>query len=137
MPERNSAWMRTSVISLVVLTVLMMLIGFVWLPSVHGDFSAQGLWTAFCRAAGVPSAWGERSASVAAPTSTEVVLEREMARAGDPSAIGRGATLALNCTMCHGAQGMSTSRRTESRRPVPEVVIRRCSTTSPASGRTP
>lgn len=30
-----------------------------------------------------------------------------MLRATDPDAIGRGATLALRCTMCHGARGMS------------------------------
>jgi cytochrome c553 len=123
-PERNDGWMRTSVVSLVVLTVLLVLIGFVWLPSVHGDFSAQGLWSAICRAAGVPSAWGEHAAGVAAPTATEVVLEREMTRVGDPSAIGRGATIALNCTTCHGAQGMSASDAPNLAGQYPEVVIK-------------
>lgn len=124
MPDRNSVWMRASVISLVVLTIVLVLAGFVWLPSVHGDYSAQGLWTSICRAAGVPAAWGERSTAVAAPTVTEVVLEREMTRVGDPSAIGRGATIALNCTTCHGAQGMSTSDAPNLAGQYPEVVIK-------------
>ena len=43
------------VVSLVVLTVISLAIGFVWLPSVHADFTAKGLWDSICRAAGVPT----------------------------------------------------------------------------------
>ena len=55
---RNSwtnPWYRWSVVSLVVLALLSLLVGFVWLPSVHGDFNGQGLWASICRAAGVPA----------------------------------------------------------------------------------
>ena len=44
--------------SLVALTVVAMLVGFLWLPSAQADFSAQGLWASICRAAGVPASWG-------------------------------------------------------------------------------
>jgi len=44
---------------LVVLTVLSLPVGFLVLPSVHTDFTAQGRWNSICRAAGVPSAWYE------------------------------------------------------------------------------
>jgi cytochrome c553 len=47
-----------------------------------------------------------------------------MARAGASDAIGRGATLALNCTMCHGAQGMSVSDAPNLAGQYPEVVIK-------------
>ena len=47
-----------------------------------------------------------------------------MARAGADDAIGRGATLALNCTMCHGAQGMSASNAPNLSGQFPEVVIK-------------
>ena len=40
----GNAWFRWSVVALVVLTLLSVLVGFVWLPSVQKDFSAQGLW---------------------------------------------------------------------------------------------
>ena len=40
------------------------------------------------------------------------------------TAVGRGATLALNCTMCHGAQGMSTSNAPNLAGQYPEVVIK-------------
>ena len=50
----RNPWVRGSVGVLVALTVVAMLVGFVWLPSVQADFSAQGLWASICRAAGVP-----------------------------------------------------------------------------------
>lgn len=59
-----------------------------------------------------------------APISTEVVLDRSMADEGSKQAIGRGATLALNCTMCHGAQGMSSSDAPNLAGQYPEVIIK-------------
>ena len=117
-------WVRWSVISLVALTIASLLVGFVWLPSVHGDFSAQGLWASICRAAGVPADWSNGAKAKEAPVATDVVLERSMVRVGTSDAIGRGATLALNCTMCHGAQGMSASNAPNLAGQYPEVVIK-------------
>ena len=117
-------WFRWSVVWLVVLTALCVLVGFVWLPSVHGDFTAQGLWASICRAAGVPAKWSATGAAKSGSTSTNVVLERVMARPGAQDSIGRGATLALNCTMCHGAQGMSRSDAPNLAGQYPEVVIK-------------
>lgn len=115
---------RLSVVALIVLTVVSLLVGMVWLPSVHKDFSAEGLWASICRAAGVPAKWYGEQAGPAGPTSTLVVLERGMTRVTDASAVGRGATLALNCTMCHGAQGMSSSNAPNLAGQYPEVVIK-------------
>ena len=121
----SNLWFRWSVVSLVVLTLLAILVGFVVLPSVHSDFSAQGLWASICRAAGVPSTWAEGSTMTERdPQATEVVLERSMVRAGGSAAVGRGATLALNCTMCHGAQGMSGSDAPNLSGQYPEVVMK-------------
>ena len=118
-------WFRWSIVSVVSLTVFSVLVGFVVLPSVHGDFSAQGLWASICRAAGAPAEWSPgASAGRAAPQATRVVLERSMVRAGTPASVGRGATLALNCTMCHGAQGMSASNSPNLAGQYPEVVIK-------------
>ena len=122
---RNAA-VRRSVVWLVVLTVVCLLVGFLWLPSVHADFRADGLWASICRAAGVPASWagdaGTRTTEKQ-PT-TDVVLERAMARGGSSDAVGRGATLALNCTMCHGAHGMSASDAPNLAGQYPEVVIK-------------
>jgi len=120
----RNPWFRWSLVSLILLTVLSMLVGFVWLPSVQADFSAQGLWVSICRAAGVPTSWSNEAAVKSGPQSTTVVLERTMARAGANASVGRGATLALNCTMCHGAQGMSISNAPNLAGQYPEVVIK-------------
>ena len=122
----GNPWFRWSVVSVAVLAVLSILVGFVLLPSVHRDFSAQGLWASICRAAGVPDNWGGDAAVPKSLTrTTGVVLERGMTRVGDNSAaVGRGATLALNCTMCHGAQGMSASNSPNLAGQYPEVVIK-------------
>jgi cytochrome c553 len=121
----RNAWFRRSVGALVALTVLSILVGFVWLPSVHGDFSAGGVWASICRAAGVPSTWAfGPGAAGGIGHSTEVVLERSMTRDTAPQAVGRGATLALNCTMCHGAQGLSASDAPNLAGQYPEVVIK-------------
>jgi cytochrome c553 len=121
----GNPWLRWSVVALVVFTLASMLVGFVWLPSVHGDFTAQGLWASICRAAGVPSAWTPNAAGgPVPPQATNVVLERSMARPGSGASAGRGATLALNCTMCHGAQGMSLSNAPNLAGQYPEVVIK-------------
>ena len=122
---RNAA-VRRSVVWLVVLTVVCLLVGFLWLPSVHADFRADGLWASICRAAGVPASWagdaGTRTTEKQ-PT-TDVVLERAMARGGSSDAVGRGATLALNCTMCHGARGMSQADAPNLAGQYPEVIVK-------------
>jgi len=115
---------RWSILGLVVLSIASMLVGFLWLPSVQGDYGAQGIWASICRAAGVPADWSRGAKVRQAPTATNVVLERAMAKEGSNDAIGRGATLALNCTMCHGAQGMSASNAPNLAGQYPEVVIK-------------
>ncbi len=121
----RNPWFRWSVLSLIGLTLVCALVGFVWLPSAQADFSAQGLWASICRAAGVPGKWGGASEAVrAGPQSTDVVLVRSMARDGAEIAVGRGATLALNCTMCHGAQGLSNSNAPNLAGQYPEVLMK-------------
>jgi len=128
--DSTSAWRnaaaRRSVVWLVVLTVACLLVGFVWLPSVHADFRADGLWASICRAAGVPASWSGDGgpATVEKRPTTDVVLDRAMARGGTSDAIGRGATLALNCTMCHGARGMSQSNAPNLAGQYSEVVVK-------------
>lgn len=114
---------RWSIVSLVLLAVVSILVGFLVLPSVHGDFTARGWWDSICRAAGVPSTWSQPSAVPQGAQSTDVVLTRAMTRS-TPDQVGRGGTLALNCTMCHGAQGMSLSDAPNLAGQYPEVVIK-------------
>lgn len=111
--------------SLAALTLVSVAVGFGWLPSAHKDFSAVGLWDSICRAAGVPSSWVAQDSRQRAPeVSSHVVLLPGMAREASPDAVGRGATLALNCTMCHGALGMSRSDAPNLAGQYPEVIVK-------------
>ena len=118
--------MKVSVIALAVLLAVSFAIGFVWLPSVHPDFTAQGLWDAICRAAGVPAQWGAAGPEAKrVEGTTRVVLEPAWAERGTNDAIGRGATVALQqCTMCHGAKGVSAADTPNLAGQYPEVVVK-------------
>jgi cytochrome c553 len=122
----STPWFRNSVLGLVALGAIATLVGFVWLPSQHADFSAKGIWDSICRAAGVPSQWGAATPSPKASAgTTNVVLTREMTRSGGSDAVGRGATIAVQqCSMCHGAQGMSDANAPNLAGQYPEVVIK-------------
>jgi cytochrome c553 len=120
---RNRIFQRT-VIALAAATVLLMLVGFVWLPSAHEDFTVQGLWASICRAAGVPTSWRTGSEVEGQQISSRVSLTPSLARVEGNDAVGRGATVALNCTMCHGVQGMSISNSPNLAGQYPEVVIK-------------
>ncbi|MDN7676594.1 c-type cytochrome [Burkholderia oklahomensis] len=87
--------------------VASVLIGFVWLPSVQKDAQFQGIWNAICSAAGVPRAWLPSQPEPATVKTSAVVVTPQMMTWTDSLSIGRGATLAMRCTMCHGARGMS------------------------------
>jgi cytochrome c553 len=121
----SNRWLRWSVAALVALTAVSLVVGFVWLPSVHADFRAKGLWDAICRAAGVPESWGGGVAAARAVRSTSVVLLPGMARAGSGATVGRGATLALQqCTMCHGPLGVSQANAPNLAGQYPDVVVK-------------
>jgi cytochrome c553 len=115
------AWVSIAVLT--ALTLVSLLVAFVWLPSVQADFRTAGIWDSICRAAGVPSSWGHQGSERSGPVvATNVVLLPAMARQAPSDSIGRGATIALSCTMCHGAQGMSRSDAPNLAGQYPEVI---------------
>jgi len=82
------------------------LIGFVWLPPRDGR--DQGLWAAICNAAGLlQSAPASQPIVNADYPVTRVSITPQMLDGATAESVGRGATLALRCTMCHGARGLS------------------------------
>ena len=121
----RNPWLRWSVLFVCGTTVASVLVGFIWLPSEQADFSAQGIWAGICRAAGVPDQWGDqKAASRRSERTTDVVLSQEMARPGGSEAVGRGATLALQCSICHGARGVSGTNVPNLAGQYPDVVIK-------------
>lgn len=122
----SNRWFRWSLIGIIALTAATLLVGFVWLPSRHGDFTAKSVWDSICRAAGVPSEWTTAGEWPKPGTgTTRVVLTNAMGRSGAGDATGRGATIAIQqCSMCHGAQGMSDGGSPNLAGQYPEVIIK-------------
>ncbi|WDD96546.1 cytochrome c4 [Burkholderia sp. FERM BP-3421] len=103
----RNRWFTVSVGLVLLAVVSSVLIGFVWLPSAQKDAQFQGLWNAICSAAGVPGAWLPSRPEPAVIKTSGVVVTPQMMAGADSLSIGRGATLAMRCTMCHGERGMS------------------------------
>jgi cytochrome c553 len=79
-----------------------------WLPLAQSGERFRNVWDAICSAAGLlhaaPS--GEQIVTADYPT-TQVEVAPQMLANPDAVSVGRGATLALRCTMCHGTRGLS------------------------------
>ncbi|MFM0521204.1 MULTISPECIES: cytochrome c [Caballeronia] len=104
----RNRWFAVSVLGTIAIAVVSALIGFVWLPSVHRDAPFTGIWNAICSAAGVPRDWYEGGTAVEPKVKlTSVEVTPQLLVNVSANSVGRGATLALRCTMCHGERGMS------------------------------
>jgi len=104
----RNGWFTTSVGITAAIALVGFLVGFLWLPLAQPGERFRGVWDAICSAAGLlhtaPS--GEQIITAKYLT-TQVEVVPHMLDNADAVAIGRGATLALRCTMCHGARGLS------------------------------
>jgi cytochrome c553 len=97
---------RTAVSVTVFVFLLSALIGFILLPLAQPHLQLAGLWDAICSAAGVPRGEASTAAPPAEPAS-KVVLTSAMLAHPSQQSIGRGATLAQRCAICHGPTGIS------------------------------
>ena len=104
----RNRWFTASVGLTAAIAVVGFLIGFAWLPLAQRGDRFRGAWDAICSAAGLLYAPPPADQIVAAdhPT-TRVEVIPQMFGGITAVSIGRGATLALRCTMCHGARGLS------------------------------
>src|SRR5262245_780498 len=103
----RNPWFSISVGVTAGIAVLSAIVGLIWLPLLQPDLKLSGIWDAICSAAGVPNL--PRPAAAVPPTfkTSNVVVTPEMLTRRDQVAIGRGATLAQRCAICHGPQGIS------------------------------
>ena len=123
-PERiaslRNPWFTASVGITAAIAIVAAIAGFAWLPLEHQGERFRGVWDVICSAAGlvwtVPS--GVQIVRADYPT-TRVEVIPQMLQGASAESIGRGATLALRCTMCHGARGLSQAELTQSRRAIP------------------
>ena len=104
----RNPWFTASVGITAAIAIVAAIVGFVWLPLQHPGERFKGVWDAICSAAGLVRNAPSSAQIVRAdyPTTTVEVVP-QMLQGANAEAIGRGATLALRCTMCHGARGLS------------------------------
>jgi cytochrome c553 len=97
-------------------------VGFFVLP---GEGSTPGtVWQRMCRAAGVGGPSQSAPYQAAAAGLTSVVVPHAVSSAGTAEQIGHGATLALRCTVCHGARGMSRADAPNLAAQYPDVIYK-------------
>jgi cytochrome c553 len=104
----HDRWFTTSVGVTTGIAIAGAVAGFAWLPLAQQSVRFHGVWDAICGAAGLIQAppAAQQAVQTNQPT-TRVEVTPQMLRGASAEAIGRGATLALRCTMCHGARGLS------------------------------
>jgi len=110
-PERllslANRWFSTSVGLTLVIFLSSAICGFLLLPYADADSRFSGIWDAICNAAGFP-----------VKSSATDIIQPEFKISGatlglaeltspSPQSIGRGATLAQQCAICHGPEGVS------------------------------
>ena len=103
----RNRWFAASVGMTVAIAVLATLAGLIWLPLAQPDLKLSGIWDAICSAAGVPRAALQSPSLQPDFRTSNVVMTSGMLLRSDPVSIGRGATLAQRCAICHGPQGVS------------------------------
>jgi cytochrome c553 len=104
----RNPWFTASVGITAAIAIVAAIAGFAWLPLQQQGERFRGVWDAICSAAGLVRNAPSNAQIVGAdyPT-TPVEVIPQMLQGASAESIGRGATLALRCTMCHGARGLS------------------------------
>jgi cytochrome c553 len=106
----KNRWFTYSVGAVLLIAVLAIAVGFVWVPRVHGRDAMATIWDSICSAAGAPARYRNPALQdERAILPTNVIVSNTMMGAPDSVAVGRGATLALQCSMCHGARGTASA----------------------------
>jgi cytochrome c553 len=122
--SRRNPWFVRSVAGTAAIFVVCALVGFVLLPYLRQDLQLTNLWDAICSAAGV----------IQKPSSTEpvapdfkistVALTSQTLKGVTAESIGRGATLAHQCAICHGPTGVSRADSPNLAGEYPSVVYK-------------
>jgi cytochrome c553 len=89
------------------LFVLTALTGLILLPKLQREVQFASLWDAICSAAGLPQNAPAVAGSKPAYPLSQAVLTPTMLSHPSQESIGRGATLAQRCAICHGPIGIS------------------------------
>jgi cytochrome c553 len=99
----RNPWFAASVGIVSAMVAFSLVVGFVLLPYAATNSQLTGLWDAICSAAGVPRATVNSEPVKSNFTTSNVVMNPQLFGAPDARSVGRGATLAMQCAICHGS----------------------------------
>ena len=103
----RNPWFTTSVGIAASVAVVSAVVGFVVLPTLQPGAGLTGIWNVICSAAGSIRPVPAEPVVPTAIMTSDVVVTGQMLSAPDAAAVGHGATLAMQCTLCHGSRGLS------------------------------
>jgi cytochrome c553 len=103
-------WFATTIAITLLIAAVSIVTGFAWLPVAERDSPFRSLWDAICSSAGLVRKSPISEVSTPSYKTSAVVVSPGMLPAATPESIGRGGTVALRCTMCHGPRGVSDAR---------------------------
>jgi cytochrome c553 len=99
----RNPWFAAAVGITAALVVLSLIGGFILLPYAATGSQFSNLWDAICSAAGVPRTAVSPEAQSPSPVTSIVVMDSETLGSPAARSVGRGATLAMQCAICHGS----------------------------------
>ncbi len=100
-------WVVRSVVAAAAIFVVSVVLGFMVFPLIQPNARASDLWDAICSAAGIVREPTSEKPIEPSYKVSPAVMTSDMLRGADADSIGRGATLALQCAICHGPTGVS------------------------------
>jgi cytochrome c553 len=103
----RKSWSATVIAITLLIAALSIVTGFAWLPVAERDSPFRSVWDAICSAAGLVRRSPITDVVTPSYKTSTVVVSPQMLPAATAESIGRGGTLALRCTMCHGPRGVS------------------------------
>jgi cytochrome c553 len=99
----RNPWFAAGVGVTAAIALLSLIIGFVLLPYATSNSQFASLWDAICSAAGVPRTTVTTESPKSTVVTSNVVINSQMFGPPDTRSVGRGATLAMQCAICHGS----------------------------------
>jgi cytochrome c553 len=99
----RNPWFAASVGVTGAMVVLSAVVGLVVLPYSDPNSRLTGLWDAICSAAGVPRSTLHSETAKPNFATSNVVMNSQMFGPPEARSVGRGATLAMQCAICHGS----------------------------------
>jgi cytochrome c553 len=108
LPSRNDPRFAVWIGATGVLFFLALAVGFVWLPSAQPGAAGLDLWSAICRAVGLPSAVPKFGTQVTGQPASQVAWTVETRRKLAQGDAVAGAAAAPACNNCHGQDGVSS-----------------------------